>query len=105
MQIYVYGKYATLYSLSTVFVYATHANVELSGKVTMELLGMKMQRIRRFFATSEALLGVIKGGPINRINANMMQLTRKAFKLQANTTERTEGYEAMYFVFCQTTHY
>ena len=30
------------------FVYATHANVELCGKLTMELLGMKMQRIRRF---------------------------------------------------------
>ena len=34
-----------------------------------------------FFATSDNLIVVIKGGPINRINTKMMQLTRKTFKL------------------------
>ena len=61
-----------------------------------------------FFATSDALIVVIKGGPINRINTNMMQLnTRRTFKLyrQIPQNEQKDMKPYMYFVFCQTTHY
>ncbi len=34
-----------------------------------------------FFATSDDLLAVIKGGPIDRINTKLMQVRRKMFKL------------------------
>ena len=57
-----------------------------------------------FFVTSDALIVVIKGSPISRINTNMIQLTRKTFKLYRQIPQN-DMKPYMYFVFCQTTHY